>query len=50
MILNLHEDGIKFQTIGNHLNEKGIMTKTGKRWYSQSVKNVVLANMTTRDE
>lgn len=43
-IMNLHNGGMKFQTIGNHLNERGITTKTGKRWYAQSVKNVVLAN------
>lgn len=43
-IMNLHNGGMKFQTIGNHLNGRGITTKTGKQWYAQSVKNVVLAN------
>lgn len=49
-IMKLHSTGMKYQTIGNQLNDQGIVTKTGRKWFSQTVKNVVLANTKTNKQ
>ncbi len=47
-IMSKHKKGMKFQTISNWLNDQSIKTKTGKKWYAQSVKNVIQANTQKR--
>lgn len=46
-ITKLHNSGQSYGSIAKQLNEGGIPTKLGNKWFTQTVKNVVLANLKT---
>jgi len=40
-IKKMYESGSRYAEIARYLNSKGILTKTGKQWQIQTVKNIV---------
>ncbi len=41
-IFNLHENGLNYSNIAKELNDINCKTKMGKKWYAQTVKNIIM--------
>ncbi len=41
-IFNLHANGLNYSNIAKELNDINCKTKMGKKWYAQTVKNIIM--------